>query len=110
MLSVAVFGLISVLLPGLSAGGQWRVGDRLFFAGVGLSIAALLWRYATIRATPTREALTIRNLFTTRTVPWHGRTRPRTLREDGSGGWRSALRSLGSWLRLGPRPVSASAS
>ena len=69
-LSLAVFSLIAVLLPGADAGGQWRLGDRLFFAGVGLAIAALLWRYATIRATPTREALTVRNLFTTRTVPW----------------------------------------
>jgi MFS family permease len=70
VLSVLLFGVIAVLLPGLGAGGQWRVGDRLFFAGVGLSIAALLWRYATIRATPTRDTLTIRNLFTTRTVSW----------------------------------------
>lgn len=70
VLSVVVFGLIAVLLPGLEAGGQWRLGDRLFFAGVGLSIAALMWRYATIRAIPTRESLTIRNLFTTRTVEW----------------------------------------
>jgi MFS family permease len=69
-LTVVVFGLIAVLLPGSEAGGQWRVGDRLFFLGVGLAIAGLLWRYATIRAIPTRESLTIRNLFTTRTVPW----------------------------------------
>jgi MFS family permease len=70
ILSVVVFGLIAGLLPGLEAGGQWRLGDRLFFLGVGLSIAALLWRYATIRAIPTRESLTIRNLFTTRRVEW----------------------------------------
>jgi hypothetical protein len=70
VLSVVVFGVIAVLLPGIESGGQWRIGDRLFFLGVGLAIAALLWRYATIRATPTREALTVRNLFTTRTVDW----------------------------------------
>jgi hypothetical protein len=69
-LSVVVFGLIAVLLPGPESGGQWTIGDRVFFMGVGLSIAALLWRYATIRATPTREGLTVRNLFTTRTVSW----------------------------------------
>ena len=69
-LSVIVFGLIAVLLPGPEAGGQWRLGDRIFLAAVGLAIAALLWRYATIRAMPTREALTVRNLLTTRTVPW----------------------------------------
>jgi hypothetical protein len=68
--SVVLFALIALLLPGLDAGGQWRVGDRLFFAGVGLSIGALLWRYATIRAVPTREGLTIRNLLTTRTIAW----------------------------------------
>ena len=69
-LTVVVFGLIAVLLPGSEAGGQWRVGDRLFFLGVGLAIAGLLWRYATIRAVPTREGLTVRNLFTTRTIGW----------------------------------------
>lgn len=69
-LSVIVFGLVAVLLPGPGEGGQWRLGDRIFLAAVGLSIAALLWRYATIRATPTRETLTVRNLLTTRTVPW----------------------------------------
>ena len=69
-LSVVVFGLIAVLLPSPESGGQWTIGDRVFFMGVGLSIAALLWRYATIRAIPTREGLTVRNLFTTRTVSW----------------------------------------
>ena len=69
-LSVVVFGLIAVLLPSPESGGQWTIGDRVFFMGVGLSIAALLWRYATIRAIPTREDLTVRNLFTTRTVSW----------------------------------------
>jgi PPOX class probable F420-dependent enzyme len=68
-------------------------------AALGLSPDQFVRTYAqVIRITPTR------------TVPWHGRTRPRTLREDGTGGWRATLRSLGSWLRLGPRPVSASAS
>ncbi len=69
-LSVVVFGLIAVLLPSPQSGGQWTIGDRVFFLGVGVSIAALLWRYATIRANPTREGLTVRNLFTTRTVSW----------------------------------------
>lgn len=69
-LSVVVFGLIAVLLPGIDEGGEWRLGDRIFFVGTGLAIAALLWRYATIRAIPTREQLTVRNLFTTRTLDW----------------------------------------
>ncbi|MDF2091833.1 PH domain-containing protein [Knoellia sp. 3-2P3] len=69
VLSVLVFGVIALLLPG-PPDGLWRPADRVLVAAVGLSIGALLWRYATIRATPTREALTVRNLFTTRTVSW----------------------------------------
>lgn len=70
VLSAVIFVLVAVLLPGPNEGGQWRAGDRIFLAALGLAIAVLLWRYATIRATPTREALTVRNLLTTRTVPW----------------------------------------
>jgi hypothetical protein len=68
--SIVVFCVIAVLLPGPSEHGNWGVGDRVFFAGLGVAIAFVLWRFASIRAVPTRESLTIRNLFTTRTVPW----------------------------------------
>lgn len=68
--SVLLFGVIAVVLPGPDQGGPWRLGDRIFFLGVGVAIAALLWRYATIRAVPTRQGLTVRNLFMTRTVSW----------------------------------------
>ncbi len=68
--ALVVFIVIATVLPGPSEAGNWRLGDRLFFAGLGVAIAVVLWRYASIRATPTREALTVRNLFTTRTVPW----------------------------------------
>ena len=68
--SVVVFGVIATTLPGPAEAGNWRLGDRLFFAGLGVGIALVLWRYASIRATPTQETLTVRNLFTTRTVTW----------------------------------------
>ena len=68
--TLLVFGLIAVFLPGPEVGGTWKVGDRVFFAGLGVAIAFLLWRFASIRAVPTREALTVRNLFTTRTITW----------------------------------------
>jgi hypothetical protein len=67
---VVLFGLIAVLLPGPGGGGGWRVGDRIFFAACGVAIAAMLWRYATIRAVPTRGSLTIRNLLLTREIRW----------------------------------------
>ena len=68
--TLLLFGLIAVLLPGPDEGGTWRTGDKIFFAGVGVAIAFLLWRFASIRATPTREGITVRNLVTTRVVPW----------------------------------------
>jgi MFS family permease len=68
--TLVVFGVIAVVLPGPEQGGTWRAGDKVFFAAVGVAIAALLWRFASIRAVPTRESLTVRNLFTTRVIPW----------------------------------------
>jgi hypothetical protein len=38
--------------------------------GLGVVIAALAWRYASIIATPSREGLTVRNLVLTRTLEW----------------------------------------
>lgn len=69
-LTLVVFTVIAVFLPSPAEGGTWRVGDKVFFAGVGVAIAFLLWRFATIRAVPTREDLTIRNLFLTRRISW----------------------------------------
>ena len=68
--TLVVFGVIAVLLPGPAQGGTWQTGDKVFFAAVGVAIAVLLWRFASIRAVPTRESLTVRNLFTTRTLSW----------------------------------------
>ena len=68
--TLVIFGVIAVLLPGPAEGGTWRTGDKVFFAGVGVAIALLLWRFASISAVPTRDSLTVRNLFTTRTVSW----------------------------------------
>jgi hypothetical protein len=70
VLSVVIFVAIAVFLPGPADAGSWQVGDRLLVAALGVAMAALLWRYASIQATPTREVLTVRNLFTTRVVSW----------------------------------------
>ena len=50
--TLVVFGVIAVLLPGPAQGGTWRTGDKVFFAAVGVAIALLLWRFASIRAVP----------------------------------------------------------
>jgi hypothetical protein len=70
VVTLVLFALLATLLPGPREGGNWAVGDKLFFAAVGVAMAAMLWRFAAIRAVPTREALTIRNLFLTRTIEW----------------------------------------
>lgn len=64
------FALGAFLLPGPSSLGQWRVGDRLILTAFGLVLAWFLLRYASIRAVPTRETLTVRNILTTRTLEW----------------------------------------
>jgi hypothetical protein len=68
--SVVVFGVVAAVLPGPAQAGNTRLGDRVFFLAIGLALAAGLWRFAAVRAVPTREALTVRNLVLTRTVEW----------------------------------------
>jgi hypothetical protein len=68
--SVVVFGVVAAVLPGPPSSGSTRLGDRLFFLGIGVALAVGLWRFAAVRAVPTREVLTVRNLLLTRTVQW----------------------------------------
>jgi hypothetical protein len=67
--SLAVFGAIAVLMPA-QAGGRWGLGDRLMFFGLGVALALVAWRYASIVAVPSREGLVVRNLVLTRTLEW----------------------------------------
>lgn len=69
-LCLLLFAAIAVFLPGPAQGGNWMAGDRVFFAGLGVAIALLLWRFASIRAVPSRAGLTVRNLVLTRRVEW----------------------------------------
>ena len=55
---------------GLGASGEWGVGDQLTLVALGLALAGFLWRYASIRAVPDAEGLTVRNLIVTRRVAW----------------------------------------
>lgn len=70
VLALVVFGALALLLPPQDGLTEWQAGDRVLVAGVGVAIAALCWRYATIRALPSREELVVRNLFTTRRLTW----------------------------------------
>ncbi|EWT02916.1 hypothetical protein N865_00825 [Intrasporangium oryzae NRRL B-24470] len=67
--SLVVFGGIAVIIP-TQVDGRWGLGDRLMFFGLGVVIALLAWRYATIMAVPSRAGLVVRNLVLTRVLEW----------------------------------------
>lgn len=67
--AIALFTFIGVFIPA-TAIHDFQIFDRVLFASIGWILAALFFRYATIKAVPTREGLTVRNLFLTRTVTW----------------------------------------
>lgn len=70
VVAVLVFGGVALQLPSDGGGTQWHALDRLTVLGIGVAMALLFWRYATIRATPSAEGLVVRNLFITRTLVW----------------------------------------
>lgn len=67
--AIAVFTFVGVFINA-SQIHDFQVTDRVLMMSIGWLLAALFFRYATIRAVPTREGLTVRNLFTTRRVTW----------------------------------------
>jgi hypothetical protein len=60
--------VVSALLLGQTR--EWGPGDQLGLVALGVAIAGFLLRYATIRAVPDGEGLTVRNLVVTRRVAW----------------------------------------
>jgi hypothetical protein len=67
--SLVVFGVIAVVMPS-QVDGRWGLGDRLMFFGLGVAVALIAWRYASIVAVPSRTGLVVRNLVLTRTLTW----------------------------------------
>lgn len=70
-----VMGLVAIVLTGvvalaMGALGTWGGADQMMMVALGVAIAAFLWRYASIRAAPGTDGLTVRNLLLTRTVAW----------------------------------------
>ena len=70
VLSLVVFGALALLLPANAGLTTWHPADRAMVAGIGVVIALVCWRYATIRAVPNLDGLLVRNLVLTRTVTW----------------------------------------
>lgn len=69
--SVVLFVIVAITVPGPQGSfGGWALGDRLLLVALGLLIAFVLWRFATIKAVPTPEGLLVRNLATRRQLEW----------------------------------------
>lgn len=67
---LAVFATVAFLLPDVAGGAKWTIGDRIMLFGVGVAVAAVAWRYATICAIPSAHGLVVRNLLFTRRLAW----------------------------------------
>jgi len=67
--SVLVFAGLALSSP---AGGEvgWGAPDRVMTVALGVGIAVLLAKFATLRAVPTREGLTVVNLMRKRDLEW----------------------------------------
>jgi hypothetical protein len=71
VLSVGIFTCGALLTPSPDPSlGGWSVSDRVLLICCGLVFAAALWRFASIRAVPSRQGLVVRNLIMTRTLEW----------------------------------------
>lgn len=69
--SLVVFTLVAIFSPSYDGvPATVTVLNRVAIFGVGVLIAAFLWRYAVIRAVPTRAGLTVVNLFRTYELEW----------------------------------------
>lgn len=66
---VAVFVVVALIVPGGGAAG-FATSDRVLTVLFGLAVAAVLWRYAVLRAVPTPSGLRVVNLVHTRELQW----------------------------------------
>jgi hypothetical protein len=68
--SLLLFAALALVLPATAGGAVWSAGDRVMFFLIGVVIAWVAHRYASIVAVPSREGLVVRNLMLTRTLAW----------------------------------------
>ena len=67
---LALFGVVALVLPAIAGGAAWDVSDRIMLFSIGVMIAWVAHRYASIVAVPSRDGLVVRNLVLTRTLTW----------------------------------------
>jgi hypothetical protein len=69
VVAVVVFTALALLVPATDYAG-WSAGDSLLLAAFGLLVAFVMWRFAAIRAVPSREGIVVRNVAVTRRLRW----------------------------------------
>ena len=69
VVSLAAFVILAVVIP---SGGQfgWRLVDRVLLIALGVLVAGCLWRYAVLRAVPSRTGLRVVNLVRSHDLEW----------------------------------------
>jgi hypothetical protein len=67
--SLVVFGILAVAIPAEGAFG-WGVLDRVLLVAFALAVAAFLYRYAALRAIPSRTGLRVVNLLQSHDLEW----------------------------------------
>jgi hypothetical protein len=67
--SAVLFGVLAAAMPATGLAG-WGTVDSLLLLGFGLLVAALMWRFATVRASPDPGGLLVRNLLVSQRLAW----------------------------------------
>lgn len=66
---IVVFTVFALVIPSGGVVG-WSGADRVLVIGLGLLLAAGLYRFAQVRALPDTEGIEVHNLIITRRVAW----------------------------------------
>lgn len=66
VLCLMLFGVIAAIVPS----ERFGIPDRIGIALVGFGLAGAMWRFAQVRAIPSREGLEVHNLIVTRRLAW----------------------------------------
>lgn len=66
---VLAFGALALGTPATGEVG-WSDADRVMTAGFGVALAALLWRFASLKAVPSATGLRVVNLIRRHDVEW----------------------------------------
>lgn len=67
--SPVLFGALALVAPFSGLSG-WSLTDSLLLLGFGVLLAAAMWRFAALRATPSPSGIVVRNVLLTSTITW----------------------------------------